>query len=540
MVVIQAVLWIGALSAAQEPRETADLLFVGKIVTLDGSRPRTGALAVKGGRILATGDPSSLEHYAGPRTERISLPGVAVPGLADAHAHVAGLGEQLDTLEVRGLEKEQILERVRERARETPDGEWIVGGGWDEGHFRERKFPTAPELDAAAPRHPVVLDRIDGHSIWVNSRALAAASVTRSTRDPPGGKLLRDPSGEPTGILVDHATALVRDIVPPVTAERAERRLRAALDQYVRWGLTSVHDAGVDRETLALYRKLLGEGALPIRVYAMVNGRGEVVEETLSRGPEIGLGEGKLTIRSFKVVLDGALGSRGAQLREPYADAPSESGLETMSDEEFRALIGKAAAKGFQVNAHAIGDRAVRRALDGFEASGDASRRLRFRIEHASMIDPKDRPRFAQLGVIASIQPMFAGEYGRWAEDRVGSSRIGWVLATRSLLDAGARMAFGTDFPASDSGDPILNLSLAVERAFLPGEGIPTETALRLLTEGPAYAAFQEEDVGRLSPGRYADLTVLSEDPLAIPEERLARLKVLMSVVGGRVVFTKR
>jgi hypothetical protein len=211
-----------------------------------------------------------------------------------------------------------------------------------------------------------------------------------------------------------------------------------------------------------------------------------------------------------------------------------------MSDEEFRALIGKAAAKGFQVNAHAIGDRAVRRALDGFEASGDASRRLRFRIEHASMIDPKDRPRFAQLGVIASIQPMFAGEYGRWAEDRVGSSRIGWVLATRSLLDAGARMAFGTDFPASDSGDPILNLSLAVERAFLPGEGIPTETALRLLTEGPAYAAFQEEDVGRLSPGRYADLTVLSEDPLAIPEERLARLKVLMSVVGGRVVSTKR
>jgi predicted amidohydrolase YtcJ len=207
-----------------------------------------------------------------------------------------------------------------------------------------------------------------------------------------------------------------------------------------------------------------------------------------------------------------------------------------MGDEEFRALIRKASAKEFQVNAHAIGDHAVRRALDEFESAGPSARRLRFRIEHASMIDPEDRARFARLGVIASLQPMFAGEYGRWAEDRVGSSRIGWVLATRSLLDAGAPIAFGTDFPASDSGDPLLNLSLAVKRAFLPGEGVPTETALRLLTEGPAYAAFQEDDLGRLSPGRYADLTVLSDDPLAVPSEELAELKVWMTVVGGRVV----
>jgi predicted amidohydrolase YtcJ len=363
--------------------------------------------------------------------------------------------------------------------------------------------------------------------------------------DPPGGKVLRDAAGEPTGILVDHATAFVRRIVPAPTPEKAERRLRAALEAYARSGLTSVHDAGADRETLLLYRKLLAEDALPVRVYAMANGRGELVAETLARGPEIGLGEGRLTIRSFKVVLDGALGSRGAQLFEPYADAPSERGLETMGDEEFRGLIRAASAKGFQVNAHAIGDRAVRRALDAFEAAGADARRLRFRIEHASVIDPVDRPRFAKLGVIASLQPMFAGEYARWAEDRVGPSRSSWVLATRSLLDAGASLALGTDYPASDSGDPLLNFFCAVTRraadgtppsGFHPEERLPAETALRLLTAGPAFAAFQEEDLGALSPGRYADLTVLSEHPLTFPAEKLPELRVRMTIVGGQVI----
>lgn len=547
--------WFSALSlvalasasagAGQSPRDAADAIFVGRFVTLDPGRPRASAIAVKGGRILAVGEASSLEAFAGPRTERIELPGVAVPGLADAHAHVSGFGEQLATLDLRGLDKDEIVARVREAAGKTPEGDWILGGGWDEGHFRPAAFPTAAELDAATPRHPVVLDRIDGHSIWVNSRALAEASVSRATEDPPGGRVLRDPTGEPTGILVDHATAFVRRIVPAPTPERAERRLRAALGEYARSGLTSVHDAGADRETLLLYKKLLAEDALPVRVYAMANGRGELVAETLARGPEIGLGEGRLTIRSFKVVLDGALGSRGAQLFEPYADAPSERGLETMGDGEFRELIRAAAAKGFQVNAHAIGDRAVRRALDAFEASGEA-RRLRFRIEHASVIDPVDRPRFAKLGVIASIQPMFAGEYARWSEDRVGPSRASWVLATRSLLDAGASLALGTDYPASDSGDPLLNFFCAVTRraadgtppaGFHPEERLPAETALRLLTEGPAFAAFQEEELGRLSPGRYANLTVLSENPLTLPPEKLAELRVRMTVVGGRVVF---
>ncbi len=540
-----------SISLGQAPRETADVLFVGQIVTLDVNRPRASALAVARGRILAVGERSSLEPYVGPLTETIELPGVAVPGLADAHAHASGLGERLATLDLRGLRKEEILARVREEAARVPEGEWILGGGWDEGHFRTLPtgaFPTAAELDAATTRHAVVLDRIDGHSIWVNSRALSEASVSRATEDPEGGKVLRDAAGEPTGILVDHATAFVRRVVPAPTPQESERRLRAALQRYARSGLTSVHDAGADRETLLLYKKLLAEDALPVRIYAMANGRADLAAEILARAPEIGLGEGRLAIRSFKVVLDGALGSRGAQLFDPYADSPSERGLETMGDAEFHDLIRAAVAKGFQVNAHAIGDRAVRRALDAFEAAGESARGLRFRIEHASVIDPADRPRFEKLGVIASIQPMFAGEYARWSEDRVGPSRASWVLATRSLLDAGARLAFGTDYPASDSGDPLLNLFCAVTRraadgtppsGFHPEERVPVETALRLLTQGPAFAAFQEEDLGALSPGRYADLTVISGDPLTTPAGELRDLEVRMTVVGGRVVFRK-
>jgi hypothetical protein len=540
----------GVVDAAegQSTRDTADTVFVGEMLTLDATLPRVGALAVKNGRILAVGEPSSLERYVGPGTKRVEFEGVAVPGLADAHGHVSGFGEQLATLDLRGLDKEQILARVREAAGRTPEGEWILGGGWDEGHFRPPVFPAAAELDSATTGHRVVLDRIDGHSIWVNSRVLAEASLSRETSDPPGGKLMRDPEGEPTGILVDHATAFVRDIVPPPTSAEAERRLRAALGEYARSGLTSVHDAGSDRETLLLYKKLLAEDALPVRIYAMANGGGDLVDEILARGTEIGLGEGRLTIRSFKVVLDGALGSRGAQLSQPYADAPSEVGLETLADAEFRELIRKAAAKGFQVNAHAIGDRAVRRALDAFESAGEDARRLRFRVEHASVIDPLDRPRFGKLGIIASVQPMFAGEYARWSLDRVGPSRASWVLATRSLLDAGATLALGTDYPASDSGDPILNFFCTVTRraadgtapgGFHPEESLPAEAALRLLTAGPAYAAFQEADLGSLTPGKYADFTVLSDDPLATSPEDLHHLTVRMTVVAGRVVFRK-
>jgi predicted amidohydrolase YtcJ len=542
-----ALVAIAVAGCADRARPVADAVFTGSFLTLDPAHPRASAMAVADGRILAIGDDSDVAPFLSEGTKRIALPGTALPGLADAHVHVAGLGEQLDQIDLHGLQKREVVARVAERAAELPEGEWILGSGWDEGHWTPSGFPEAADLDAAAPRHPVILDRIDGHSIWVNSRALAMAEVTRDTADPEGGRIHRDAGGSPTGIFVDHANALVRRVVPAPTSEQAERRLRSALEQYVRWGLTSVHDAGADLETVALYKKLLAEEALPLRLYVMAQGTGGTAAATLSRGPEVGLGDGRLTIRSFKVVLDGALGSRGAELFEPYADAPKESGLETMSDASFRELIEAARVKGFQVNAHAIGDRAVRRALDAFEAAGPEARRLRFRVEHASVVAPADRSRFRELEVIASMQPVFVGEYGRWAGDRVGAGRTPSVLAIRSLADAGARVALGTDYPASDSGDPIENLYCAVTRnspggtgaTFLADERLDVESALAGLTAGPAFAAFQEEDLGSLTVGRYADMTVLSEDPLSIPAERIRELEVVMTIVGGRVVFQR-
>jgi predicted amidohydrolase YtcJ len=544
---LRLLVFVGAASclvSALAWSQPADVVFTGPIVTLSAARPTATALAVRDGRIVAIGDDHDVAPFVGTDTARRVLPGVAVPGLADAHVHPMGLGEQLEWLDLRGLDKREILSRVAAVAGRTPEGVWIRGEGWDQGFWRPPEFPTAAELDAVTTRHPVVLDRIDGHSIWVNSLALSAAGITGATPDPVGGKILRGDNGAPTGVLVDHAVGLLMKSVPAPTPADSERRLRAALARYVQWGLTSVHDAGADLDTIHLYEKFAFEHSLPLRAYVMARGTGRTAEETLARGPEIDLGGGRLTIRSFKVVLDGALGSRGAELFDPYADAPGERGLETMSDDDFRGLVRAAAAKGFQVNAHAIGDRAVRRALDVFESAGPDARRLRFRVEHASVVDPSDRTRFARLGVIASVQPVFVGEYSRWADDRVGPSRAGWVLATKSLLDAGASVALGTDYPASDSGDPLANLFCAVTRRGADGtpargwhvdERVDTAVALAGMTSGAAFAAFQEKDLGALTVGRYADFTVLSRDPLTTAPADLGGLEVRMTVVGGEV-----
>ena len=530
-------------AAGPAPAET---IFSGRFVTLDVDHPNADAIAVRAGRIVAVGSRAETERFRGPSTTLVAVTGVAVPGLADAHAHPQSYGELLESIDLHGLTKGEILARVAARVRRGAAGEWIRGTGWDQGHWQPPEFPTAADLDRVAPNHPVLLDRIDEHAIWVNSAALRAAGVSAATPDPPGGRIHRDGSGRPTGILLDRAASLVSRAVPAATPAQSERRLRAAVAQYAAWGLTSVHDAQASRTTIALYRKLLAEGQLPVRIYVMAYGQGDLLAETLARGPEIGLGDGRLTIRSFKIVLDGALGSRGAQLAESYADAPDEHGLETTTDEAFRTLIRSATARGFQVSAHAIGDRAVRRALDGFEASGPDVRERRFRIEHASVIDPRDRPRFASLGVIASMQPMFVGEYSRWADARVGAARASWVLPIKSMLEAGAIVPFGTDYPAADSGDPVLNLFAAVTRRGWDGrpaagwhtsERVDVMTALRSLTLAPAFAAFEEKDLGALTVGRYADFTALSDDPRTIDADALRALKVRMTVVGGHIVY---
>jgi len=527
---------------AQAP--VADTIFIGEFLTLDPAHPTAEAVAVSAGRIIATGSQSEVEARATKDTRRIKIDGFALPGLADAHIHVAGVGEQLERLDLRRLTKAEILAKVAEAVRSSPSGSWITGGGWDEGFWHPSEFPTASELDTVSGDHPIALSRIDGHSTWVNSKVLALAKITGDTPDPEGGLIRRNAAHEPTGMLVDHAQRLIRGVVPAPTPADEERRIQIALRQFSRWGLTSVHDAGVGLEAISIYKDLLKRGELPVRVYAMVTGE-EAINRYLASGPEPDLGSGMLAVRSFKLFLDGALGSRGAELTDAYSDAPPEHGLELMKDADLERIVRAAHQRGFQVNTHAIGDRAVRRALDAFEKGG-VTPNERFRIEHASLVTNDDLPRFVHLGIIASIQPVFVGEYSRWAEDRVGSSRIHWVLRTRDLLNAGVSLAAGSDFPASDSGEPIATLHCLVTRQSAAGkpeggwysdQAVSVDQALRMMTAGPAYAAFQEKELGTLSVGRYADFTVLSANPYQVASDDLRTIAIRMTVVAGRVTF---
>lgn len=539
--IIVAVLTASALPQARVP---ADVVFVGRFLTMNHDHPIAEALAVKDGRIVAIGPRLEVEAVTSKNTRTVKFSGVALPGFEDAHIHVAGIGAQLERLNLRGLTKAEILAKVAQAARSSPPGAWISGGGWDQGFWHPAIFPTAKDLDPVSGAHPVVLHRIDGHSTWVNSKVLALAKISRDTPDPEGGHIMRNTVGEPTGMLVDNAQELIRPVTPKPTHQDVERQIRAALQQFTRWGLTSVQDAAVDLETIAIYKDLLKRGELPVRVYVMAEGE-QARRHYLTTGPEPDLGNGMLAVRSFKLFADGALGSRGAELTEPYTDAPGEHGLELIKDADLDQIIRAARQKGFQVNTHAIGDRAVRRVLDAYERDG-VTPRERFRVEHASMVADNDLSRFAPLGIIASIQPVFVGEYSRWAEDRVGPSRVHWVLRTRDLLKAGVTVAAGTDYPASDSGSPIDTLYCAVTRRGADGnpkggwysdQRIDVDQALRMMTMGPAYAAFQETSLGELSVGRYADFTVLSADPYQVPRDALKTLAVRMTVVAGRVTF---
>ena len=541
---ISLVLLLGLLLGCQRQQSPSpDTVFVGRFVTLDPAQPEVEALAVTNSRIVAAGTREAMLGLSGERTQRIEVPGIAVPGWVDAHAHIYGLGSTLETLNVERMSKEAIAKAVAAVVQKTPAGTWIIGRGWDEGYFAKREDPTAADLDPATPRHPVVLSGIGEHSVWVNSLALERAGITSETPDPPGGRIVRDAEGHATGLLLEEAQKLVTAVLPDTNTEEVrERRIRAALQQYVRWGLTGVHDAGTELADIAVLKRLLENGELPIRVYAMAHGD-PAIEYYLKNGPEIGLGDGRLTVRSFKIYVDGALGSRGAELSAPYADAPQTSGLPQMQDSAIDLFIQRAQQQRFQVNAHAIGDLAVERMLDAIERN-HVSAADRYRIEHASMISPQNLQRFRKLGVIASMQPVFIGEYSRWGVERVGKERAPWLMPVADLVTTGAVIASGTDYPASDSGDPRATLNALVTRTgfdgkpqggFFPLQAVDVTTALWSMSEAPAFAAFQTEDLGKLAIGRYADFTVLGEDPRKVPEERLLQIPVLMTVVGGKV-----
>ncbi len=554
-------------SAAQSPdRPPPSLIIVGvHLVTLDPRLPNATAVAIAGERIVAVGDDTSILRLAAPSTRVIHASGrVVLPGLTDAHAHLVSLGIEADELDLRGVASEaEVGRRLAAYAKSHPTG-WVAGHAWDQNLWSPAQFPDARTLDAAAPGRAVVLSRIDGHALWASQAALAAGGVTRETADPAGGRILRRSDGEPTGVLVDRAMALVEKAIPDDPDDSAiERAILFASDRCLRVGLTGVHDMGTSAHAAAVMQKLAREGRLPIRVYAYF--RRSDFDRLIASPPERGL---YFRTQGVKLFADGALGSRGAALLEPYSDDPRNVGLVLGSKSDIASIARRANGAGYQVATHAIGDRAVRDTLDAYEeaigrdaslrdspvrseqaktANSDASRSPRFRVEHAQVVAPGDRKRFAALGVVASMQPTHATSDAPWAPARLGADRIGTAYAWRSLLDADAHVAFGSDFPI-ELPSPILGLYAAIARknadgkpsdGFVPRERITFEEAVRAYTEGAAYAAQAESDRGTIAPGKLADFTIIdltSEQVNAI--EPLRTASVAYTIVGGKVRYS--
>jgi len=536
-----------ACTAAPEAPPVDLVVVNAHVVTLDPAQPLAQALAVAGERIAWVGS-SDEARQRYPETAPLDLAGATViPGLIDAHTHLLALGESYLKVDLRDLPDEPaVVERIRQQAASTPPGQWILGWGWDEGKWAAQ-YPTHAALSAATPDHPVFLVGLHSFAGWANARALAVAGVTRATPDPPNGQILRDASGTPTGILTNQAQALVAEHLPELTPEQTQRAIELAAEACVRHGLTSVHDAEVSGAMLEALRALVQAERLPVRVSAMLDGADRaLVDAWLARGPEIDPRH-RLTIRSVKLFADGALGSRGAALHEPYSDAPGSRGQFTTPPDAVYALTRRALERGFQVATHAIGDAANRAVLDAYERAlaETGVRDARLRIEHAQVVAPEDVSRFAKLGVLASMQPPHATSDMPWAEDRVGPDRIQGAYAWRSLLASGAHVPLSSDFPG-ESLDPFRGLYAAVTRQSPDGtpEGgwhaeqrLTLDEALRGYTQEAAYAEFAERDKGSLEAGKLADFVVLASDPSALPPRELLDLRVLRTYVGGVLVF---
>jgi len=470
-----------------------------------------------------------------------------LPGLIDAHGHIAGLGEALASVDLVGAESErEAAQRVGRRARSQPGDGWIVGSGWNQVLWYDGEFPTRKTLDAEVPDRPAVLSRVDDHAIWVNSRALELAGINRDTPDPEGGLILRDREGNPTGVLVDNAMDLVNAVLPKKSVKEYAADISRAMQYLVSLGMTGAHDAGVSDVGMRAYEELLEGGDFPMRVYAMLSTTDPANEERLTAGPRDYPGD-RLVARSVKVFADGALGSRGAALIEDYSDDPGNRGLLLRSEAQLRAVMRRAAGAGFQVNVHAIGDLANRRVLDEFAWINEdpGQRALRHRIEHAQILNPDDMGRFAALGIIASMQPTHATSDKNMAGDRLGAERLEGAYAWQTLIDHGVRLAGGSDFPV-EPPNPFYGLHAAVTRQDRDGnpdggwrfsEALTREQALSLFTEDAAYAGHAERRVGRLAPGYAADFILVDGDYFTVPAERIWRLEVLRTVVDGEVVY---
>jgi hypothetical protein len=578
----------------------ADLVVLGaQVITMDPARPTASAVALRDQRVVYVGDDAGVAALIGPRTRVVRAAGaqgdaapgkgksdaapgkgrsgaVAVPqaaamtvlpGLIDAHAHLIGLGMSLRAVDLRGMASPAaIAQAVRLRARTRPGGEWVVGRGWDQNRFQPARLPGVAErrlLDEASGDHPVMLRRVDGHAAWLNTEALRRAGIDEKTPDPAGGRIERE-GGRPTGVLVDHAMALADKVMPAPGPDEIREAILSASSHAAARGLTAVHEMGIGPAETAVYRKLDEEGLLPVRVFAFSE---DPIPSALAQFPyslaykaelehaaeRLGPPESgnHFSRRGIKLYLDGALGSRGAALLAPYSDDPGHSGLLLAPPEHIEAMARWGMLHGYQIATHAIGDRANTLVLDAYERAGvTQSRDLRFRVEHAQVLNPANvqRRRYQKLGVLASVQPTHATSDMAWAEARIGRERLGHAYAWRKLLASGARLCAGSDFPVEEA-DPRLGLSAAVTRAdplghpqggFTPSEKLTVGEAIRVFTADAAYGAFAENQLGRIEVGRAADLTVLGGhldlDPSAPPPSDLPQRPVLLTIVDGFVI----
>ena len=515
----------------------------GTVVAGPDQTPQTNyAIYTSGGVIRDIGPAADIQR-AHPRADVIAaLNGTILPGLTDAHGHLYGLGLSLDVVSLTGTRSlDEVVARVKERAAATPKGQWIVGRGWDQNDWPVKEFPTAAALDAATPDHPVFLRRIDGHAAVTNTAGLRAAGIAAATKDPDGGKIIRDANGDPTGTFVDAAMDLIEEHMPAPTSEQRKARVLAAAKEIAANGLTEMHDAGIDASTIAAVKELIDEKRFPIRVYAMLGDNDALLRTWFAQGPLVGYGD-RLTVRAVKLYADGALGSRGAALLEPYSDDPGNSGLMLAKPEHLEDVARRGRAAGFQINAHAIGDRGVRNVIDAYAKAGVVPSD-RFRVEHLQVIAPADVPRLVERGIIASMQPTHATSDMYWAEERLGPERVKGAYAWRTVLDAGGRLALGSDFPVEEV-NPFFGLHAAVTRqdqqgwpagGWYPSQKLSLAEALRGFTKDAAYAAFEQDSRGTIEVGKLADFTIVEGDFFAMPE--LYKAKVKYTVVGGEVVY---
>ena len=556
LIAVLSLLWFCLTPSFLPPTEPADIVFVnGNVYTVNEKQPRAEAIAVKGDRIVFVGSNANAKRFQGGGTRVIDLHGeTVVPGMTDAHYHFIGVGQREMNLNLEGLTNlEDFLAKVKERVDRAKPGEWVTGRGWIETFWKPPVFPTRWDLDKISPNNPVFLTRADGHGAVANSAALKIGGVTKDLKDPFGGQILRDKqTGEPVGMLLDNAQGFVSRHIPAPTQAEIEQAIILANKRSIELGLTQVQDPGGSYRDVDLYKKLYGEGKLKLRIYKAVYGPGPEAKRLLSEGPIVEAFGDRLNVRTIKVVSDGALGSRGAALLEPYSDAPDSKGFLRVKEEDLLPMLKEALQKGIQVQTHAIGDYANRFILDEYEKALNAvpksERKIaepRWRDEHSQIVNPIDIPRFAKLGIIPSMQASHAIGDLHFAPSRLGMKRLEGAYAWQSFIKSGVIVPGGSDAPV-ERGEPMIEFYAAVARKDIrgfsgegwhPEEKVTREQALKMLTIWPAQAAFEENVRGSIEGGKLADLTILSADIMKIPEMEILKTHCVMTVIGGEVVY---